>query len=129
MYAHFYTRSYPFFISFLSGWHIYYVYWILARVIGFRTVLRPTRMRHLSPILISWIEKVNVVIGRVFSFLNQNLSSFWWIRIFKYMPLKTVSYREESKGPLVISMKISPSRVEKYFIFSTLLVGTKIISK
>ena len=33
------------------------------------------------------------------------------------------------KGPLVISMKISPRRVEKYFIFSTLLAGTKIMSK
>ena len=33
------------------------------------------------------------------------------------------------KGPLVISMKLSPRRVEKYFIFSTFLAGTKIMSK
>ena len=32
------------------------------------------------------------------------------------------------EGPLVISMKISPSRVEKYLFFSTLLAGTKIMS-
>ena len=44
--------------------------------------------------------------------------------------LKVSSIRRHClKGPLVISMKISPRRVEKYFIFSTLLAGTKIMSK
>ena len=36
---------------------------------------------------------------------------------------------DNMKGPLVISMKISPRRVEKYLIFSTLLDGNKIMSK
>ena len=38
--------------------------------------------------------------------------------------LKGLAIISYFKGPLVISMKISPSRVEKYFIFSTFLDGT-----
>ena len=48
---------------------------------------------------------------------------------FKMECLLLICTYTNAKGPLVISMKISPRRVEKYSIFSTLLVGTKIISK
>ena len=43
-----------------------------------------------------------------------------WVPVKKFAP--------PGKGPLVILMKIGPKRVEKYFIFSTLLAGTKIMS-
>ena len=55
------------------------------------------------------------------SMIRKVLSTRWWWTWPQDTPW--------TKGPLVISMKISPGRVEKYFIFSTLLAGTKIMSK